>query len=486
MRNPFHLFKGCVALAVSLLATAAMADVLTYVGADGGDWYTPENWDAGRLPGLNDDVVVNGKWVKSSQSVKAKSIQQIGGTITIGGSVQNVEKQVTGDAASTEEVKLQVAEGITIDGGAFSLGGRDQKAHVSASIGGDLVLTGSAKLAVYAGPAAVDFSDQEAAAKAIYNQADIVAIGGEFRVGAGAVVYPENEWTTGTPVIFKPVDFTWEKGGIFDTVQRGWGWKLLEGELPAGALKNEPKTGTFFYTFAPGAGNSYWIASGYGGLGGGHTTEFGHTYGNINAPFLPGSPNGVYQVNGVPRGSGSICVLASGHASIDGTMTAKGKSVNMYGSPSGGGIWIAAKTFRISHDATFDASGDFTENYSSGGGGGRVAFAAGLTAEELDAVARGEQPANLSFSSYAIPSVSTRGGLANWNSQRAEDGTCAIVHNPAVSIPVDITAMPREFDDVAPSCASYAFDATALPVFNGPAELSPDFYLGSRHYAGCG
>ena len=481
MRNPFHLFKGCVALAVSLLATVVTADVLTYIGADGGDWYTPENWDAGRSPGLNDDVVVNGKWVKSSQSVKAKSIQQTGGAITIGGSLQDITKQQTGDAVSTEAVVLQVAEGVTIDGGSFSLGGRDQKAHVSASIGGDFILTNSAQMAVYAGPATADFTDREVAAKALYDQADAFAIGGEFYVGPGSVVYPENDWITGTPVIFKPVDFTLAKGGTVDTRKRGWGWKSLVGELPPGARQNKEH-----YTFAFGAGDSYNRGGGYGGFGGAHTATIGCTYGNANAPFLPGSPNGLY-AESVPRGNGSICVLASGHATIDGALLASGQTGNSYGAPSGGGVWIAARTFRVSHDAIIDIFGEsISTMYESGGGGGRAAFAAGLTAEELDAVAHGEEPASLSFSPYALGVVTLEGGIESSSSKRADGGTCVIVHNPAVSIPVDITAVPNEFGAVEPAFGSYALDATALPVFSSPTELSPDFYLGTRHYTSGG
>lgn len=69
--------KNYLAFACLFAVLAARAKTLTYTGANAGDWDTPSNWDGGAVPTIDDDVVINAKWVKAAGSVSANSIPSL-------------------------------------------------------------------------------------------------------------------------------------------------------------------------------------------------------------------------------------------------------------------------------------------------------------------------------------------------------------------------------------------------------------------------
>ena len=152
--------KNYLAFACLFAVLAARATPLTYTGANAGDWDTPSNWDGGAVPTIDDDVVINAKWVKAAGSVSANSITITGTASTlnaglvIGGTTATqagIIAQTPIDATSTAPIALNVASNLALNKAGLSLGGRDATGHVSASIGGDFVVTNGAIAAFYAG-----------------------------------------------------------------------------------------------------------------------------------------------------------------------------------------------------------------------------------------------------------------------------------------------------------------------------------------------
>ena len=242
-----------------------------------------------------------------------------------------------------------------------------------------------------------------------------------------SVVYPDNDPVTGAPVFFRTVDFTLASGAKFDVEKRGWNW--TKGTAPANTHQDNG-----CWTYAFGAGYMFGTAGGaYGGNSSGTTTvgglSYGRAYGYRYAPFLSGSPNGVHKNNVIPRGSGSICVFASGHAAINGTMTANSKKPNDYGAPSGGGIWIVSRTMALSPSASLTANSEVNTYSGSKGSGGRISLALGLTAEHVVALARGETPSDLVYTTLDAMNIAAIQLEPGVNTH----GTVTVVANPAVS-----------------------------------------------------
>ena len=100
---------------------AADAAMLTYTGATKGDWNTPGNWDGNAVPTIDDDVVINAKWVKSATSISAKSITVTGNGsnagLVVGGknmTKDDVQKQVPYDDTTATTITMTVAENVSL------------------------------------------------------------------------------------------------------------------------------------------------------------------------------------------------------------------------------------------------------------------------------------------------------------------------------------------------------------------------------------
>ena len=117
---------------------------------------------------------------------------------------------------------------------------------------------------------------------------------------------------------------------------------------------------------------------------------------------------------------------------MNGTLDATGSSLATgHANPSGGGIWVSAMGFAAGSQAQLLASGGSTPGSSYGAAGGRIALLLATSAEDRDALARGETPAGLTYDSTiaGVPTVTVAGGAGGYSSgttpYMAANGTLA-------------------------------------------------------------
>ncbi len=488
-------------------ASVLAPSIVTFTGASGGDWHTGSNWETGTVPTLDDDLSINGKWVRATNSITAKSIYVKGSGIVVGGTTltaDGVKAQTAVSSTSAVPYAVTVAGDLVLDGASFSLGARREVANVSASIGGDFVITNGAVAAIYAGRTyGISPTNETMSAALLYANANVVAVGGELRVGTGSYLYPENEGLTGTPVFFKPASFTVEKGGTVSAVGRGWGkYQYSSGQTyPVGALSDANSSS--YYSYAFGAGQNFGNGPSHGAVSGsmfngnlllvtapnGSTTSKAFksdAYGYAYAPFLPGSPNGVY---GTPvNGAGSVCVFATGAVSVAGTITVRGTDA-FYGASSGGSIWLAGATFDIARSASLTAEGGkVTGGYSSSGGAGRISLTAGATQAQLDALAAGGDPDAFSTAPLYGFNVNVLGGYKNNGAGgRSASGTATLAYASS-TLPLEVRAIPEELSAATPAYGFHVFQKSDFPEAFSVADASiyPEFYRTLRRYAAQG
>lgn len=407
--------RSLIAILAVLAAVSVRAASVSYTGAPRGVWEKAENWTPKGVPTAADDVTI-----PSGRIVRAEK-----GPIAV--------KSLTVSGAGTE----------------LHLGKASLAPQVLAKVAGDLSVAAGAKLFVYAGAmpdcAVLADKDRRAATAALYANATVVSIGGAFNVSGGATVHPENDPVSGAAVFFRPRDLNLAADGTIDTVRRGWSFTHFDvtkgGKLPPGAKEEVYQGKSHYYTYAFGAGHSYNHGGGYGGTafvtttvkgeGGARDWTSGLSYGGVEAPFLPGSPGGIW-ANCVPRGSGSIVVLATGRVSIAGRLNADGGPHVSYKNvpgPSGGGIWVCGGNVDLAPTASVSANGApclYESNaYPGAGGGGRIAIGEGLEPSDWDlmAAAGPETPAGFVLVPFADRAPVTGAELLYDKFHRAPDGT---------------------------------------------------------------
>ena len=164
-----------------------------------------------------------------------------------------------------------------------------------------------------------------------------------------------------------------------------------------------------------------------------------------------------------------------------GTLDANGKNANMYGSPSGGGIWIAGRTMAVAQGASLTAIGDNT-GYGSAGGGGRISFGVGLSSAQIDALAEGGEPSGLSFGTLVGVNANVKGGTYSSGAGYAPSGTATVVADKSVSVPVWIPATPAEYENgsLVPNYGFYAYEAANIPALMAPSGTYPAVYQNAR------
>ena len=139
------------------------------------------------------------------------------------------------------------------------------------SVGGNLILTNGAVLAVFSAPTN--------GATPVYGS--LVAVTNELRVGTRCWVYPYSHWSNGGSPFFSVGSLTVATNAGFNADSSGYA-----GGANAGAGAGNAGAG-----FGPGGGTgiSYAVEAGgsYGGLGG--RAAAGKSYGSSNAPAMPGS-----------------------------------------------------------------------------------------------------------------------------------------------------------------------------------------------------
>jgi hypothetical protein len=116
---------------------------------------------------------------------------------------------------------------------------------------------------------------------------------------------------------------------------------------------------------------------GYGGAGGnGSSTAGGPAYGSVIQPTDLGSGGGQYN-SGYPAGAGggSIKIMVTGNATLDGGVSANGQNYQTIsfnpGGGSGGSVWINTDGI-FSGSGIISAGGGNGYSSSGGGGGGRI------------------------------------------------------------------------------------------------------------------
>jgi hypothetical protein len=195
----------------------------------------------------------------------------------------------------------------------------------------------------------------------------------DVTVTTSSWVYAYSDATNGGSVFSTMRDLTIANGGGIDAAAKGF----ADG------------TATHTNGFGPGGGG-YFGGGGYGGAGGGGAAS-GVTYGDSNAPALPGSGCG-YIVGLAPaRGAGGLIrIEATRMITLNGTMTANGQDRSGYwqSGGSGGGIYLRCVTW-AGTGGVLTAKGGNAISYAdrgSAGGGGRIAvwfqrdlYAGGLT-----------------------------------------------------------------------------------------------------------
>jgi hypothetical protein len=224
------------------------------------------------------------------------------------------------------------------------------------AVGGDMVLTNGSSLAVYAG--------RTNGGTVAYGAT--VSVTGDVTVARDCWMYPYSHYTNGGSAFFQMRSLTVGTNAGFNATAKGGA-----GGLGASA------------GYGPGAGKANERGAGYGGKAGNAPDSGGGgmTYGDSNAPALPGSGaygRGVGEAGG--NGGGLIWVRTEGDIALNGgSLLADGSAcVGFGGGGSGGGIYLRCRRF-VGLSGKVSANGGNTAGGGTSGGGGRIALAGMIT-----------------------------------------------------------------------------------------------------------
>ena len=287
-----------------------------------------------------------------------------------GAGVPGPEALVTIDGFAVRNTQAGVPEAgsITLSGtGSLTLGELNGPYRPQLVVGGDLVLTDTAQLTVYAGQ--LDTNDLVRYAKGSTR----VSVGGNMIVGSGCWVYPFCHPTTGAAVAFSANRF----------------------DIAANAGFKAEKAG-YAYCNGPGAyyghiGKNGWTDEGHGASYGGVNARFRSsypaqpTYGNPYAPFWAGSSGTTTGDSGSP-GGGAIILNAMRDITLAGWLDADASATSASsGLGSGGSVWLRCKKLKLdAATAKITAKGgNNTWGGAGASGGGRICIAEGRPTDEL-------------------------------------------------------------------------------------------------------
>ncbi|MDD4016809.1 MAG: hypothetical protein PHV28_02585, partial [Kiritimatiellae bacterium] len=195
---------------------------------------------------------------------------------------------------------------------------------------------------------------------------------------------------------------------------------------------------------------------------------YGHTYGSVHAPFMPGSQGGLYNNVYTPKaGGGSAWFKCRHKIRLDGTVVASATRY-FYSGSAAGSVWLLARGFEAGSGARISAVGGGTsdaQSYTAAGGGGRISLGLGLSDVEIDALAAGETPDTLAYSdAIDLVTVDVSGGpdgTANGTKPQtyAASGTVSLVKGALADKSVAVQASP-----VAAGLPQPAYGVTAATV----------------------
>ena len=425
--------------------TNAVPSVRRWVGAANGDWDDPSGWEPAGVPTVADDVVVSGS-CRASREAVARSV-----SVETGGRLELFAADDPGVAHS-----LLVDGDLTVSG-TMTVGADGARCtRLQLAVGGSVAIVGSARLSVTAAP--LDESVPSTPTN-LYRAATVFAIGGDLTVGDMATLQPRCDAYTGTSVCFVPRNLLVASGAKVDATSGGWFWRAYadEGDLLrlfTGKYQAGKDVTTTFETRALGAGLSFTVGAGHGNYGNWnyrpHATN-GQPYGYRDAPFLPGSPNGFYNIAyPTARGGGVAWFRCRGGLTVNGQVDASAAR-SFYGGPSGGSVWLIGRSLSAGSAATLAARGGGSadsQRYFSGGAGGRVAVALGLTDAEVDELALGGRPGTLTYEeAIDALSVDVSGGPegtlnGTYPQQYAPTGTVSTVRGALADRSVRVGGWP--------------------------------------------
>ena len=387
----FTLEAGCRITAVFANEDGATQAKAWTGGAGTASWDDAGNWSPAGVPTADDAVTIASGTVTAPRGIVAGSLALGSGaalSLASTGSSVTAAPQDESEAAATRF--LYVAGNLS-NAGQLKLGGiGDVVRRFVFEVGGDVVLSGASKTAVYAARGVGDV----ATPAQLYAKRTDFKIGGGLILSDTAILYPVCDPLTGTAVFLDAASASVASGASVNANGLGYDWvTCVDGIKDARAkftlnfsVNGASAKPELRQTFGAGAGNSYYIGAGHGGKSLGANATNGKTYGSQFAPLTGGSPSGQLNDNATAAGGGVVWLRVAGTLSVAGTIAASPSVKVSGGGASGGGIWLMAKDFAFDAGAKVVAHGGECTYGAGAAGGGRVSLASGMTDAALEKI----------------------------------------------------------------------------------------------------
>ena len=427
---------AAMTIASFLVVFSVMGAPKAFWGDSGAAWEEDGNWSDGAVPTAADDVTIpKGVIVTVASTATAKSLTlESGAAVSVFGKTKDfiVKESASdltsagryaADSTSTAAIGLSLAGDLTLKGSSWlAVGGFLQQCPASLSVGGNLTLSDTARLAVYPGPST--FSDR--------------MIGAELKVtGTLELAGSSKLYLPGDP---GNNDVAGSGSSVFVTAD-----EFVLGEDASVIADSGCGIKTTKTAEIPTQTSNHRIGASYGGRGGKTSdTSYNACYGSLFAPILPGRQGSNY-ANDISLGGGVVRVRAR-TMTLNGTVDAS--SVRMWTTSeasggAGGAIFLAAGQVTCGSKMRLLAKGkngtvhpNNANNSTGGGGGGRIALATGFTSEDLDALEAGAYDTS-ALKTVALdtiyPGVSAAGGLGAYVGGAGETGTAVFYAKPSAT-----------------------------------------------------
>ncbi|MBQ2624044.1 MAG: hypothetical protein IJG18_03005 [Kiritimatiellae bacterium] len=464
-----------------------------YTGANNGSWNTDSNWSLGHVPTAEENVVIpDGKGtIKITNAGKCASLW-------IAANNSPGIQLLGSGTPQDDQIRLDV-RGNAITMASVTLGeSANHNYNVLFNVGGDLCVSNTSKNAtftIYAGDAYG--TNSNAAIIGGYTGSERqgeywrggaqVNVGGTLFLGGShksntSTLQLHSHYKTGLSPVFRVGSLEIGARGAVDGYQNGWRSYNGIGLFGLGSARKN------------GGGASY------GGTGGSASEFDVHAPGLIHgfnyAPIWPGSAGGIGGSDGGHGGS-LFRVHASGAVRIDGTVNVNGRhwgTNTTRGGGSGGGVWITCDTFEAGDGASISAKGgNHSESGGATGGGGRIAVAAGCTADADIAsfFQTGECSGYIGteFASTLWPTLANVSGGVNtafgahydWND--GAPGTALYLQNANGKSVLTVAGSPVAFGEAAPEYVTHIVDTGDVVCENSAYGYVPGTSGSSRYIA---
>lgn len=342
-----------------------------------GDWTDSAMWAGGNIPGLDDEVVIEGGMCMVSNYVKCASLT-VGGTAKLIAGA-NLRSGVTTvvptypnlnllpyDGVLNDAASVKVTGTLTVAGTAEMALGADGETYATYLEAGKVILADSAKMMVVASPRTESLTYDTGTG--------FVRVGSDFAIRDTAVFYPVSDSYSGGSVVCNVGGrFSVAAGASVDADDAGF---KIHVEMDPQSLEPLPQC------------TGYATGAAHGGKGSGNK---GTVYDFLYAPRMPGAC-GVNVYQGTPANAqpgGGVVRIHAGRLDISGTVTASNaRYVGRYLGGAGGTIWLTGDTVAFKPGAALRTVGGRTlyGSGADGAGGGRISVCRGLSSVEFDAL----------------------------------------------------------------------------------------------------